>query len=196
VTTTEKVSTVCGACGADISNTKNAVVGEERYCPDCAVKMLKTKPAVDYSTTIAFVLSGFPGAGHMYLGLLNRGLSFMLAFIFSLHIGGVFGVMAVAIVFYAAFDALRLARAKHAGETITDVSLVQQMQGAEVMSTRSNGAGPLVFGAALIAVGLVLLLRNFGIYLPVDLLWPILPMGLGGWLIASYFQGNDSGREL
>ena len=195
MTATTKAALVCGACGVDISNTMAATIGEDRYCVDCAVKRLKPKPAVDYSTTIAFVLSGFPGAGHMYLGLLNRGLSFMLAFILSLHFGGVFATLAVAIVFYAAFDALSLARAKHGGEPITDVSLVQQVRGAEAQPA-GGGFGPVVFGVALIASGLVLLLRNLGIYLPVDLLWPMLPIGLGVWLIASYFRNKENGSQL
>lgn len=195
MTETIRLATNCAACGIDISNTKAVAVDDERYCAGCAVKILKAKPTVDYSTTIAFVLSGFPGAGHMYLGLLNRGLSFMVAFILSLHIGGVFGVFAVAIVFYAAFDALRLARAKHAGEQIADVSLIQQLQGVEVTPAR-GGSAPLAFGLALIAGGLVLLLRNMGIYLPIDLLWPLLPIGLGLWLIASYFRRHENGSDL
>ncbi len=192
MTKTAETIAGCRACGIDISNSKAAVVDGERYCAGCAVKILKAKPAVDYSTTIAFVLSIFPGAGHMYLGLLNRGLSFMVAFILSLQIGGVFGVLAVAIVFYAAFDALYLARAKHAGDDVADVSLIEQLQGAQPPLAH-GGLGPLVFGAALIAAGLALLLRNLGIYLPVDLFWPILPVGLGVWLIASYFRRQSNG---
>lgn len=51
------------------------------------------KPARKYSTFWSTVFSFIPGGGHMYLGVMKRGLQFMLAF---------FGIIALANFFYSA----------------------------------------------------------------------------------------------
>ncbi|MEW9502643.1 hypothetical protein [Jeotgalibacillus marinus] len=64
------------------------------------------------STAIATVLSIFPGAGHLYLGLQQRGIQLMAAFLFTIYILdalrlGLFLFLIPLIWFYSFFDGLQ-----------------------------------------------------------------------------------------
>lgn len=66
------------------------------------------------SKAIATLLSIFPGAGHLYLGLQRRGIQFMAAFLFSIYILdvlhlGIFLFLVPIIWFYSFFDGLQKA---------------------------------------------------------------------------------------
>lgn len=66
------------------------------------------------SKAIATLLSVFPGAGHLYLGLQRRGIQLMAAFLFSIYILdilhlGVFLFLVPIIWFYSFFDGLQKA---------------------------------------------------------------------------------------
>lgn len=59
------------------------------------------------------------------------------------------------------------------------------------MSTKSMGAGSLIFGLILICIGTLFLLRNwYGIYWAWSLLatwWPLLFIAFGLWKVIRYF---------
>ncbi|QJC52635.1 hypothetical protein HGI30_14380 [Paenibacillus albicereus] len=91
--------------------------------------------------TAAILLALVPGLGHMYLGLMQRGVAFLISFVGL----GVF-VVFVAIVLsapafllfllllpilwiYAMFDAVHLVQRKHAGEPLADRSLFEELEG-------------------------------------------------------------------
>lgn len=66
------------------------------------------------SKTIAMLLSMFPGAGHMYLGLQKRGLQLMAAFLLTIYVMDILRLSAFfflipIIWFYSFFDALQKA---------------------------------------------------------------------------------------
>jgi len=66
------------------------------------------------SKTIATLLSIFPGAGHLYMGLQKRGIQLMAAFLFSIYILdvlrlGIFLFLVPIIWFYSFFDGLQKA---------------------------------------------------------------------------------------
>lgn len=68
------------------------------------------------SKTIATLLSIFPGAGHLYIGLPKRGIQLMAAFLFSIYILdvlrlGIFLFLVPIIWFYSFFDGLQKASA-------------------------------------------------------------------------------------
>lgn len=98
------------------------------------------------SKFITFILSAFPGLGHLYLGLMNRGLVFMAAFLgwtalvllgAEIIRSGDFTVLLVLlpiIGLYSLFDALHLCSRMQAGETIPDVSPL-----AELGKSLANG---------------------------------------------------------
>ncbi|MDO3409660.1 hypothetical protein QWJ34_07780 [Saccharibacillus sp. CPCC 101409] len=84
------------------------------------------------------ILSFVPGLGHLYMGLLQRGVSFLVAF-FGLATALVFltgithnhafllfmGVLPIVWI-YGMFDAVQLAERKSRGEKVRDFSLVEQ----------------------------------------------------------------------
>lgn len=98
------------------------------------------------SKAIATVLSIFPGAGHMYLGLQRRGLQLMAAFLFSFYILDVlrlsiFLFLLPIIWFYSFFDGLQKA-AKHGEEPQEDIPVVSYL----INHQKWVGIGLLVLG--------------------------------------------------
>ncbi|MGX1901433.1 hypothetical protein ACT3HK_08715 [Thermolongibacillus altinsuensis] len=80
------------------------------------------------SKTIATILSIFPGAGHMYLGLQRRGLQLMAAFLLAIYVMDVLRLSAFfflipLIWFYSFFDALQKA-SKYGEEELEDIPIV------------------------------------------------------------------------
>jgi hypothetical protein len=81
------------------------------------------------SKLLTFILSLAPGVGHLYLGLMNRGLQFMIALFGSFFLMDFFGLQGFALLlpiiwFYALFDALQMAEAIHSGELVEDTPLI------------------------------------------------------------------------
>jgi TM2 domain-containing membrane protein YozV len=80
------------------------------------------------SKIIAMLLSVFPGAGHMYLGLQRRGLQLMAAFLFAIYIMDVlrmtiFLFLIPILWFYSLFDAMQLV-SKQNDEELKDIPVV------------------------------------------------------------------------
>lgn len=80
------------------------------------------------SKTLATVLSIFPGAGHMYLGLQKRGLQLMAAFLLAVYIIDIlrlslFLFLIPIIWFYSFFDALQKV-AMHSEEELEDIPVI------------------------------------------------------------------------
>jgi hypothetical protein len=107
------------------------------------------------SAVLTFILSMFPGVGHYYLGLMNRGLQFMLFFL-----GGIvtvnllriheLGAFIPAIWFYALFDALQMAGAINSGENVED---------KPVIAWNSAAISQKMVGWGLVLIGLYSLLK-------------------------------------
>lgn len=82
------------------------------------------------SRFLTTMFSLMPGAGHMYLGLLNKGISIMLIFILGMCIVdlsfiGTFGMfIIVPIFFYSFFDALDIYNKMAMGINIEDIDSV------------------------------------------------------------------------
>ncbi|MBP1992568.1 hypothetical protein [Paenibacillus eucommiae] len=80
------------------------------------------------SKIIAMLLSVFPGAGHMYLGLQRRGLQIMAAFLFAIYIMDVLRLSIFLFVipilwFYSLFDAMQLV-SKGREEELKDIPVI------------------------------------------------------------------------
>jgi hypothetical protein len=98
------------------------------------------------SKALATILSMFPGAGHMYLGLQRRGLQLMAAFLFGIYILDilrltVFLFLIPLIWFYSFFDALQKV-SKHGEEEIEDIPLVSYF----INHQRWIGIGLIILG--------------------------------------------------
>src|SRR5690625_2011050 len=88
--------------------------GEELVDESIIVELEKRHSDGQKSRTIATLLSIFPGAGHLYLGLQKRGIQLMAAFLFSIYILdvlrlGIFLFLVPIIWFYSFFDGLQKA---------------------------------------------------------------------------------------
>jgi hypothetical protein len=98
------------------------------------------------SKTLATILSIFPGAGHMYLGLQRRGLQLMAAFLLAIYVMDVLRLSAFfflipLIWFYSFFDALQKA-SKYGEEELEDLPIVSYF----VNHQKWIGVGLLLMG--------------------------------------------------
>jgi Domain of unknown function (DUF5668) len=143
-----------------------------------------------YSPAAAFWLGLFPGLGAIYNGQYNKGLIQIAIFAsiivgFNSDLGGgmdaMLAIFLAGFVFYCAFEAMRTAQAKNAGETPTDP--------LETWST-SRPIGPII----LIALGGLLLLNNFHAleFFRLGRLWPLIMIGAGLYM----FRNKIGGRNL
>ncbi len=132
------------------------------------------------SKTLATVLSIFPGAGHMYLGLQKRGLQLMAAFLLGIYILDIlrlslFLFLIPIIWFYSFFDALQ--KVSMQGE--------EELEDTPVISYFVNHQK--WFGIGMLALGLYYLVAN--VIIPA--LAPALKTNLGidieSWYY-NYFQ--------
>ncbi|MFA9559716.1 hypothetical protein ACERII_20610 [Evansella sp. AB-rgal1] len=102
------------------------------------------------SKTIATILSIFPGAGHLYLGLQKRGIQLMAAFLLSMYILdvlrlGIFMFLIPIIWFYSFFDGLQMA-SRHGKENLEDKPLITYLFNHQ----RWIGIGFIALGAFFI----------------------------------------------
>ena len=140
-------------------------------------------PARRYAPGLAVVLSFFPGLGHLYLGLYQRGIGVFLAFAFGIFIAdhSDFGVLVAFAWFFAVIDAYRQACALNAG------LLPEPLSGMEIPKRGRHGS--LGFGVFLTLIGLLLLYNQF---YPLDLTfmidwWPMLLVLAGVYLVVRHF---------
>ncbi|KAA0944386.1 hypothetical protein FQ087_19195 [Sporosarcina sp. ANT_H38] len=132
------------------------------------------------SKTLATVLSIFPGAGHMYLGLQKRGLQLMAAFLLGIYILDIlrlslFLFLIPIIWFYSFFDALQKV-SMHGEEELEDTPVISYFVNHQKW-----------IGIGLLALGLYYLVIN--VIIPV--LAPTLKTNLGidiEYWYYNYFQ--------
>lgn len=98
------------------------------------------------SKSIATLLSIFPGAGHLYLGLQRRGIQLMAAFLFSIYILdvlrlGIFLFLVPIIWFYSFFDGLQKA-SKFGDEPLEDTPVISYL----INNQKWVGIGLVVLG--------------------------------------------------
>jgi hypothetical protein len=129
------------------------------------------------SPGVAFVLGFFPGLGAVYNGEYNKALIHIVVFaamIVGLNsdIGDsaetILGLLLAGFIFYMAFDAMRIAKARNLGEAPVDP--------LESWS-KNRPVGPII----LIGLGILFLLNNFS-WFPfyrIGRLWPLVLIGVG-----------------
>lgn len=103
------------------------------------------------SKALTFFLSFFPGVGHLYLGLMNRGLQFLIIFfgtiLFSnLFLVNIFNVLLPIIWFYTLFDALQQYNKLAADPEYKDTPLIS-------WNSFTNNS---IFGWILIIIGVLI----------------------------------------
>jgi hypothetical protein len=98
------------------------------------------------SKTLAIILSILPGAGHMYLGLQQRGLQLMAGFLFSFYILdalhlSIFLFLIPILWFYSLFDAMQHV-SRHGVVEIKDIPIIEWLKNYQ----KWIGIGLLVLG--------------------------------------------------
>lgn len=110
-----------------------------------------------YNKLYTFLLSIVPGAGHMYLGLMKKGLQFMFLFFGIIVITDLiysarsFTILNIVIWFYAFFDAYH-SRKKLEAEISVEEDLFSEL--------KLNNANPKYVGVGLIALGAIVLFQQ------------------------------------
>ncbi|KJD43218.1 hypothetical protein [Paenibacillus terrae] len=140
----------------------------------------------DNERFFTILLSFIPGLGHLHLGLMQRGLSFLMSFfgfgtilVFISSITNESGFMAFACVLpiiwlYCMFDAVQHVHRKQAGEILQDRTLFEELEHGRVEGRRSKmlatilsvfpGAGHMYIGLQKRGLQLMLLFLG-GIYM-------------------------------
>jgi len=124
---------------------------------------------------LAAFFSLLPGLGHVYLGMLQRGVAFLAAFLGSIWLADhadLSGVVVAFVFFYGMIDAYQLASSPP-GEP------------SPATPTAARRAGNLAVGLVLVLFGSLALYNNF---YPLDLSfladwWPLALIVFGLWLL-------------
>ncbi|MGE5345161.1 MAG: LiaI-LiaF-like domain-containing protein [Acidithiobacillales bacterium] len=137
----------------------------------------------------AGLLSFFPGLGHIYLGLYQRGFAFFAVFVVTIAIanrtntGPLFPMFWW---FFVLIDAVRQAKA---------INLTGAPESNLLPSEKPmNFSASLTFGIFLVLVGAFFLLER---YVRIDLsflwdLWPVLLIAFGAWQIFLFWKSRQS----
>jgi TM2 domain-containing membrane protein YozV len=153
--------------------------------------------------TVAGILAGFfpMGVGAVYCGQYAKGLAHLLI-LFGLIWGqattdsdAMHVMLGFAIAFfyvYQIIDAVRTARAVQMGQPAPDpFGLAKTFGGGEKTDTAKIPTGAIV----LIGLGCLFLLQTMGFrFFDLDRMWPLILLGIGGWLLASRFGYINGGR--
>lgn len=143
------------------------------------------------SPGLAVVLSFFPGLGHLYLGLYQRGIAFFVAFAaaIALHDKADLGILIPFVWFFAVIDAYRQTQ-------FINLGYVPAPYPGE-LAKKAARRGNLGFGVFLVLIGAILLYNQF---YPIDLSfladwWPMLFVLAGAYLIARHFIDREKARR-
>jgi len=126
-------------------------------------------PVETKSPALAGFLSMFPGLGHLYLGLYQRGIFFGLAFVLCISLashgrGEFFGPLIAFVWFFGVIDAVRQAHAINRGY-VAEGGFAPSAAPAR----RANGTASLTWGVILVGIGALWLIDRY-----VDIDWSFL----------------------
>lgn len=162
----------CAVCGRTLCDSCAVHVEGKAYCRACLKQALGGEGSETLvrggarSPVLVFLFSLLPGAGHMYMGFMRRGLQLMVLFFGTIWLGSLsmplgfsdlFGMLAAPVVwFYSFFDSLSLSGRLGRGEAVADRGVFA-----------ANGAfTPAIWGWVLVVIGALLLLGNLAYLLP------------------------------
>lgn len=153
------VQGVCSTCGRPICDTCLVELGGHVYCKPC-LEVKVRKPARDVNGFTRFVLSVVPGLGHLYMGLFQRGMQFLLGTVVgSIIIGNLYapflGIIIPVMVFFSIFDAREAHLRLNQGLEVQDRGFVDMDQVRAKWQPRHWGYVLIGAGALIMFNGIV-----------------------------------------
>jgi hypothetical protein len=158
----------------------------------------------NYNNFLVFVFSLIPGAGYMYLGLMQKGLEAMLLFWASVTIFAWIGLphfvamISIPLWFYFFFDTYAMRNRLAQGEEVDDKGMF------DIMS-RLGEYKYYYIGIGLLVIGFLALLANlsqdlsgwfkYGYYFK-KYLFPVLLIAAGIFLLSRSRSGSDRTEDL
>ncbi|MDB4897974.1 MAG: hypothetical protein JWN15_4236, partial [Firmicutes bacterium] len=102
------VEGMCNMCGRPICDECIVSLNGQIYCKSCLETRVQ-RPRRDINGGLRFLLSLVPGVGHLYMGLFQRGLQFMVgtvggAILLGMLFPAFIGLLIPAMIFYSIFD--------------------------------------------------------------------------------------------
>jgi len=203
----------CNICGKPICSQCIVELHNSVYCKDCLESKLvypigASQPVshnVKKSKFLTFILSFLPGTGHMYLGLINKGISIMIMFfgaiilsMISTFILGIYwleGFLPFAIctlfIAYSLFDSLAAANDINSGRILKDVEMRNYSYILNALGTNKNIIGYIIISLGFIGILNIfsnnfenVLFRYLKIHLSIsNLIFPIVMIIAGFYLI-------------
>ncbi|GKX31836.1 hypothetical protein SH1V18_43160 [Vallitalea longa] len=120
----------CKKCGKHLCSQCKVIAGNVVYCKECYESLKNNNINREYNKFWAFVLSLIPGVGHMYLGLMKKGLYFLLLIISCMFLADVsyqtpiVALLGIVIWFYSFFDAYHIRKRIDNNEDILNTDIV------------------------------------------------------------------------
>jgi hypothetical protein len=172
----------CSYCGQPLCLECSVELNRKLYCKECLEKSIEVSK-INFSAEnkfkkskfLTFLLSLIPGAGHMYLGLLNKGLSIMVIFFGLIFISetldnlifirafsndAFFVSLFVIFISYSLFDALAKVNEINAGIIVNDTNVIEI---SRVYGYIKNNilVKKTIIGYALVVLGFLSILNVF-----------------------------------
>ena len=198
----------CRACGKAMCDSCKRDVMGAIFCEPCLAARVQSAPGAVSAAgagapnpTIAGWLGLIPGVGAMYNG------QFLKAFVHVVIFGGLialsehagaasdfFGWITAGFYFYMVIDAYKTAKARQLGKPAPDLLGLDRALGiqesqetpvsAEGDVSASVNSGVPRGAVVLIALGVIFLMGNFGVFrlFHLEKFWPLLLIGLGLWI--------------
>lgn len=121
----------CSYCGKPLCSKCVKEYNGKVACTDCFENRNLNIEQKQYNSFLAFVFSLVPGAGHMYLGFMKRGIQIMILFFGIIFITDLarpldmLNILLVVIWFYSFFDCYHLKKKIDRGEYVEDEEIVK-----------------------------------------------------------------------
>ncbi len=188
---------LCAVCQAPICRDCGFNLNGKFYCCRCLEAGVAGVRGVNNrrGAFSVLALSLLPGAGYMYLGLMNRGLQAMVLFFGSIflasvvNLGALIGLVVPVLVFYSIFDSLQLASRMNEGLFIEDRPYIDI----------GNPNWQNILGYILIGLGALALLYNILPYTIIPgwivsrLIPPLIIIAIGAYLLYRSLGRSVSG---
>lgn len=160
-----------------------------------------------YNKVYTALFSMVPGGGHMYLGLMKKGLQFMFLFFGVIMLTDLiysarsFSVLAIVVWFYSFFDAYHTRKKLERGK-IVEEDLFRELKFSDI-KPKYIGAGLIILGTIVFVQQVIIQTFALGIFvIPnyvkaaiLDAIFPILLIGIGIFILRHIKVKNKNSQD-